>query len=59
MGVEELQEMHFGSLDAPPLTELLRRCRGFLVGSPDGSVGIAQVVRHTLARHVRSFSHPR
>jgi hypothetical protein len=49
MGVEELQEMHFGSLDAPPPAELLRRCRGFLVGSMDGPVGIAQAVRQTLA----------
>jgi hypothetical protein len=42
MSVEQVQELHFGSLDAPPSAEVLRRCEGFLVGSTDGSVGIAQ-----------------
>lgn len=49
MSVEQNQDLHFGSLDAPPSAELLRRCEGFLVGSTDGPVGIAQVVRRASA----------
>jgi hypothetical protein len=49
MSVEQVQELHFGSLDAPPSAELLRRCEGFLVGSTDGLVGIAQAARRVSA----------
>ena len=49
MSVEQVQELHFGSLDAPPSAELLRECEGFLVGSTDGRVGIAQAARRRSA----------
>jgi hypothetical protein len=56
MSVEEAQELHFGSLDAPPSAELLRQCQGFLVGSTDGRVGTAQVLRRPSATASETLS---
>jgi len=45
MSVEQVHDLHFGSLDAPPSADVLRRCQGFLVRSTDGRVGVAQTLR--------------